>query len=103
MSRLAGQAARGEALPLPGVMHDMANVVAALRQMSQVRSVQAPHNAGAVSLVVVLGCLRQVPQLITVQARHIGKVVVRNTSSLQQLQCVDGTVMVVGGTGTLGN
>jgi len=42
MSRLAGQAARGEALPLPGVMHDMANVVAALRQMSQVRAAQAP-------------------------------------------------------------
>jgi NADP-dependent 3-hydroxy acid dehydrogenase YdfG len=45
----------------------------------------------------VVAALRQMSQ-----ARHVGKVVVRSTSAVQE-QYVDGAVLVVGGTGTLGS
>eukprot|EP00775_Hariotina_reticulata_P007135 gene7135-7350_t len=73
MAKLSVQLAEGQVHPLPAAVHGLSNVAAALRQMSQ--------------------------------ARHIGKIVVRQPEApIQNLQmiAVEGSVMIVGGTGTLG-
>eukprot|EP00878_Enallax_costatus_P032620 GHUV01035866.1.p1 GENE.GHUV01035866.1~~GHUV01035866.1.p1 ORF type:complete len:548 (-),score=177.63 GHUV01035866.1:22-1665(-) len=73
MSKLSGQLAAGIVKPLPSAVHDISNIAAALRQMSQARHV---------GKVVVRQPTEAVPQLQ--QSPH-------------------GAVLVVGGTGTLGS
>ena len=81
MQRLSSRLADGSLRPLPSATHAMSSVVSALRQMSQ--------------------------------ARHIGKVVASNqqptnlspqgnTASLPSVASGGGSVLIVGGTGTLG-
>jgi NADPH:quinone reductase-like Zn-dependent oxidoreductase len=72
MSRLSAQLAAGSVQPLPGAVHDISAVAAALRQMSQARHV---------GKVVVSTAATAVPQL---------------------QMSPEGAVLVVGGTGTLG-
>jgi NADPH:quinone reductase-like Zn-dependent oxidoreductase len=72
MSRLSAQLAAGAVQPLPGAVHDISSVAAALRQMSQARHV---------GKVVVSTAATAVPQLQV---------------------SPNGAVLIVGGTGTLG-
>jgi hypothetical protein len=72
MTRLSAQLASGAVQPLPGAVHDISAVAAALRQMSQARHV---------GKVVVSATATAVPHL--------------------QMH-PEGAVLVVGGTGTLG-
>jgi NADPH:quinone reductase-like Zn-dependent oxidoreductase len=72
MAKLSAQLAEGLVHPLPAAVHGLGNVAAALRQMSQ--------------------------------ARHVGKIVVRQRHMPvhNEMAAAEGTVMLVGGTGTLG-